>query len=315
MAGQIAGSFEVSKDIEEALQRFLEATEFGKHGGVVTDLDGTVVHEDQGRIYIPQPVELALKELYRLGRQLLVNTLRFPLSALRSFGRDWYSISNAPIPLVALNGSQFGFIESTASGELTFSEQGAQPMRAADIAAALEGAERLLAKGIKDLLIFYYPRDWKMGETIWTPIPESIDEVKSKYVSASSVTAIDFGKLRETLHANEICMIFLLIDLPQDTLMAYQHSRRGNFYTRAGVDKLSGTKQFGEYLGIDLSHSVGAGDTLMDTFLSAMGMAMIVGNNGAQFTGIHETVRLRDSLELGAALGRLVELERRIARS
>src|SRR5262249_46621819 len=76
---------------EEQLKQFLSQSTFAADGGVVTDLDGTVVDEDRGRIYIPPSVELALKELYDFGRPLMLNTLRFPLSVLRTFGADWVS--------------------------------------------------------------------------------------------------------------------------------------------------------------------------------------------------------------------------------
>jgi hypothetical protein len=35
-------------------------------------------------------------------------------------------------------------------------------------------------------------------------------------------------------------MIFLLIDIPEDKLMAYQHTKKNNFFNTQGVDKLSG---------------------------------------------------------------------------
>ena len=50
----------LSKDIDEALKQFLQQSHFASQGGIVTDLDGTAVHENQGHIYIPHPVEFVL---------------------------------------------------------------------------------------------------------------------------------------------------------------------------------------------------------------------------------------------------------------
>src|SRR5829696_1354163 len=52
-------------------------------------------------------------------------------------------------------------------------------------------------------------------------------------------------------------MIFLLIEAPEDRLMAYQHIKRSSFVTRPG-DKLFGARAVAERLGIDLRSSVGA---------------------------------------------------------
>ena len=77
--------------------------------------------------------------------------------------------------------------------------------------------------------------------------------VKEKYASASSVTAVELAKLREQPQTEEICMIFLLIEIPANQLMAYQHSKPSNFFTRQGVDKLAGTRRIAAHLGIDLA--------------------------------------------------------------
>src|SRR5688500_17671327 len=100
----------LDEGVEEQLRHFLSQTSYASQGGIVTELDGTCVHEDQGRIYLPKTVEFALKELYDLGRPLMLNSLRFPLSVIRTFCRDWHSISKAPIPTVSMNGSQLGFV-------------------------------------------------------------------------------------------------------------------------------------------------------------------------------------------------------------
>lgn len=300
----------LSKEIDALLRKFVEQSTFSKNGAVITDLDGTAVHEDKGRIYIPKPVEYALKELYELGRPLILNSIRFPLSVLRTFGREWYSISNVPIPTVSLNGSQIGFVTKSEAGEMTFEEVDSFPLTSEEIDEVFIVVKNLLEKGVKNILVFYYPRDWRIGEVIWTPTPENVLHVKEKYTSASSVTAVEFEKLRDQLAAEEICMIFLLIDIAKDQLMAYQHTKRSNFYTHKGVDKLSGAKEISDKLGIDLTNSLAAGDTEMDRFLSGAGLAIHVGNIELQFTGMHGTIRIKNSFELGELLFRTAEILR-----
>src|SRR5687768_18583680 len=99
----------LSQEAEAKLERFINESSFATSGVVVTDLDGTAVHEDQGKIAIPKEVELGLMRHYERGRPLILNSLRFPLSVIRTFGQDWYKLSNAPIPTVTLNGSLAGY--------------------------------------------------------------------------------------------------------------------------------------------------------------------------------------------------------------
>ena len=63
-------------------------------------------------------------------------------------------------------------------------------------------------------------------------------------------------------------------------------------------------------LGVDLSHSIGAGDTEMDRFLNGVGLAILVGNPNLSFRGTLRTVQVRDSLELGDLLFRFVEIQK-----
>ncbi len=221
----------LSPEVEQVLAEFFRQSRFGAVGGVVTDLDGTAVHEDQGRVYIPQPVEFGLKAVYDVDRPVVLNSLRFPLSVMRTFGKEWLAISGAPIPVVSMNGSQLGYITTDDKQELCFEEITAFPLDANEIDAVLAGVDALLADGIRDVLLFYYPRDWRMGEIIWTPVAEKVIHVKEKYTSASSVTAVESDKLSEQLHAEDICMIFLLVERPADDLMAYQHSKPSSFFT------------------------------------------------------------------------------------
>jgi hydroxymethylpyrimidine pyrophosphatase-like HAD family hydrolase len=289
-------------------KQFMQQSSFATSGAVITDLDGTAVHEYQGKIVIPKEVELGLMHHYQRGRPLILNSLRFPLSVIRTFGQDWYKLSNAPIPTVTLNGSLMGFVKKTKESELAFEEAAAFPLTKEEIVEALKGVQGLLNGGIKNVLVFYYPRDWRIGEVIWTPVPENIVPVKEKYRSASAVTAVEFPKLQDQMLAEDICMIFLLIDAPEDQLMAYQHTKRSNFITHKGVDKLFGARTMAELLKCDLRDSIGAGDTELDTFLSSVGLAVMVGNQHLDFRGLIETVKLDTSLELGALLFRASEL-------
>jgi hydroxymethylpyrimidine pyrophosphatase-like HAD family hydrolase len=297
---------------EQQLREFLETSSYATNGGIVTDLDGTLVHEEKGRVYIPQPVELALKKLYERGRPLMINSLRFPLSVLRTFGKEWCEISGAPIPAVSLNGSQVGLIKADGD-ELVFEEIDATPLEPSEIEDILAVVKRFVDGGVKELLVFYYPRDWRKGELIWTPMPKLVLPVKGKYMSASGVTAVKLDTLHKELLAEDICMIFLLVDVPQDTLMAYQHANRSSFYTHKGVDKLSGSRLLAKHLNFDLIHSLGAGDSPMDTFLTGVGMAAVVGREDLPYHGLTSTIHLRDSLELGEFLRRFARLQGEIA--
>ena len=298
----------LNKEVELALQDFALRSEFTTRGGVVMDLDGTAVHEENGRTFIPRPVELGLKALYERGRPVVLNSLRFPLSVMRTFGKEWLAISGTPIPIISMNGSQIGYVSRDQKGELCFDEIAAFPLSSNDIDAVLTGVEALLADDIRDVLLFYYPRDWRMGEIIWTPVAEKVEHVKNKYLSASSVTAVEVDKLQEQLHAEELCMIFLLIERPADDLMAYQHSKPSSFFTLKGIDKSTGTKAAAEHLGFSLEHSAGAGDTPMDVFLESVGLSIHVGPRDLGFRGLVNTVKIKDSFELGDVLFSLAGL-------
>ena len=300
----------LSEETEAKLKAFIDQSSFATSGAVVTDLDGTAVHEYEGKIVIPKEVELGLMHHYERGRPLILNSLRFPLSVIRTFGQDWYKLSNAPIPTVTLNGSLMGFVKKNDESELVFDEATAFPLTKDEIKEALTGVKGLLDGGIKNILVFYYPRDWRIGEVIWTPVPENIITVKEKYRSASAVTAVEFEKLQEQMLTEDVCMIFLLIDAPEDQLMAYQHTKRSNFITHKGVDKLYGARAMADVLQCDLHESLGAGDTELDNFLDGVGLALVVGNHNLKFNGVVDTIKLKDSLELGVLLFRAAELAR-----
>lgn len=294
------------------LQHFFNQSQFAERGGIITDLDGTAIHEYQGRYLIPQSVELGLKKIYDLGRPVVINTLRFPLSVMRTFGKEWYTISNAPIPTVLMNGSQLGYIIQDESGKQVYQELAAYPVSETEIREVLTIVKKFAAEKVDDLLVFFYPRDWQKGEWIWTPTKERIESVQQKYLSASAVTSGNVALLEEKLREEDVCMIFLLIDLPQDKLMAYQHTKRSNFFTYKGVDKKYGTEQIAELLNFDLMHSLGAGDSEMDTFLSAVGQAVHVGNPFLAHEGLLPSIKVKGSTELGELLFELAAMQKTI---
>jgi hydroxymethylpyrimidine pyrophosphatase-like HAD family hydrolase len=299
----------LSLKVENAIGDFAYRSGFTEHGGVIIDLDGTAVHEEDGRAIIPHAVELGLKALYDRGRPVVLNSLRFPLSVMRTFGKEWLGISNSPIPTVSMNGSQVGYVQRDDKGEICFEEIAAYPMTANEIDAVIAGVDALLADNIRDVLLFYYPRDWRMGEIIWTPVAEKVDHVRAKYKSASAVTAVELDKLQAQLHQEEICMIFLLIERPADELMAYQHAKPSNFFTTKGVDKLTGARAAADFIGFEMKASLGAGDTPMDVFLSGVGLAVHVGSRELEFRGLLSTIQVADSLELGDVLFRLAGIQ------
>lgn len=287
-----------------ALRAFLDASRFHEGGAIVTDLDGTAVHEHRGRVVIPHGVSHALRRLYRQGHPVIVNSLRFPLNIIETFGREWEAITGAALPIVSLNGSIIGHL-THREGATAFEEVSAYPLAVGDIAIAARGIDELIRAGITELLVFYYPRNWRKGEQVWSPGPEIVEHARHKFPSAMRVFSAPFETLLERLSAEEVCMMFILIDRPGDQLMAYQHSQPANFITRAGVDKLSGCQRLAEALGIDLAGSIGAGDTLMDTFLSGVGLAVHVGPTALPYRGRLGTLRVADSAEFGAFLDHL----------
>ena len=296
----------------QQLQNFFNQSHFEEQGGVVTDLDGTAIHEFEGKFSIPHSVELGLNKIYELGRPVVLNTLRFPLSVIRTFGKEWYKISNAPIPTVLMNGSQLGFITRDNEGNFGYDELAAYPLEKEEIQETLQLITNFLNDNILDLLVFYYPRNWKEGEIIWTPVDEKVPHVGNKYLSASRVYSSPLDKLKADLLSQEICMIFLLIDFPQDKLMAYQHTKRSNFFTHKGVDKDFGAHQIAKILQFDLKHSIGAGDSQMDNFLTSMGLAIHVGNLYLTFEGLLPALKLNSSSEFGELLLELAAMQRNV---
>ncbi len=299
---------DLDDDLERGLARFAAAAGFARTGAVITDLDGTAVHEHAGRIAIPTGVAGGLRRVRGLGRPVILNSLRFPMSILRSFGHEWYAVSDAPLPTVSLNGSLIGWLTRADTGELGFDELEAFPLEPDEVEGALARIEALLHAGLEELIVFWYPRDWTLGERIWTFREDRAAPVAAKYPSASGVGHGDLAALRRAWAGHDLCMAMLLVDLPQERRMAYQHAERERFVVHAGVDKLSGARRLAHRLQVALEDSVGAGDTAMDTFLAGVGLAVAVGPAPPPYEGLHGTLRVRDPVQLGGLFARLAEL-------
>jgi len=294
---------------DELLRRFMKTRQFSF---LALDLDGTALMEDRGKIFISAAVEKGVKAMHDLGRTVAINTLRFPLSVIHTVGDAWYQIADAPILTVLLNGSVLGYIKKE-SDKLIYEELVAFPMTKDEVDHLVGGIRQLTSAGINDMILFYYSRDWAAGETIWTPDEARVPSLQKKYVSASRVLSGDIGMLEDWLSEVEVCMASLLIDRPEDTLMAYQHSKRNSFFTRKGVDKASGTRELARRFNLSLEDSVGAGDTEMDTFLSEVGLAIIVGGAVLPYRGKVDTMRVDSPGDLGNVILRMAELCRAVA--
>lgn len=291
-------------DCEEIVRRFIKTRQFSC---LVLDLDGTALMEDRGKVFISAAVEKGVKAMHDLGRTVAINTLRFPLSVIHTVGEAWYQIADAPILTILLNGSVLGYIKRE-SGKLIYEELVAFPMTQEEVDHLIGGIRELTSAGIRDVILFYYSRDWAAGETIWTPDEGRVPGLQKKYVSASRVLSGDVGMLADWLREVEVCMASLLIDRPEDVLMAYQHSKRNSFFTRQGVDKAFGTRELAKRFNLSLEDSVGAGDTEMDTFLSEVGLAIIVGGAVLPYRGKVETMRVDNPGDLGNVILRMAEL-------
>src|SRR5436190_13062122 len=111
---------------EEPLGRFAKSIDL-RRTFIALDLDGTALLEDQGKVFISSSVEKGVKAIYDLKMPVVLNTLRFPLSVMRTVGEAWYQIADLPILTVLLNGSVLGYIKCE-NGELHYEEIAAYPL-------------------------------------------------------------------------------------------------------------------------------------------------------------------------------------------
>ncbi|KAA6436750.1 HAD hydrolase family protein [Dyadobacter flavalbus] len=288
----------------QIISDFTSRPEFIEKGGLITDLDGTVIQQHEGRYFMPEEVGAGLTELYLSNCTVIINSMRFPLSVINTFANDWYGMSHASIPLVSLNGSQAGYIHKEESS-FTFEEVMAFPLTADEIGHLISDVDAILNNG-RSALVFYYPRDWKKGEIIWTPVQEKVDETRDKYRSASTVYSSNLDTLKEHLLAEDICMIFLLpVEVQSDT--PFQHTDHKDFYSHEQVNKLYGAKKFLSHLGLDMQHFIGAGDTPMDVFLKEAGLVLKVGKLNLNFECASEVIELEQIIDIAEVFTTVAE--------
>ena len=136
---------ELPSKIIQGIDRFTTECNF-MNGGLVLDLDGTALLEQNGKVFISGAVEEGVKAVHTLGRPVVLNTLRFPLSVLGTVGEAWYQIADVPILTVLLNGSVTGYIVRS-NGKLEYEELSAVPLKPQEIEKTLEGLEELIEAG------------------------------------------------------------------------------------------------------------------------------------------------------------------------
>lgn len=294
----------LSKQQKKVISDFTSQPDFLEKGGLITDLDGTVIQQHEGRYFMPDEVGAGLAELYHSNCAVIINSMRFPLSVINTFAENWYGMSNASIPVVSLNGSQSGYIHKEKSG-FTFEEVNAFPLSEKEIRHLVKDVDGILNNG-RSALVFYYPRDWKKGEIIWTPQKDKVPEMKDKYRSASKVYSSDLETLKEHLLAEEICMVFLL-PVEVEAGSPFQHTDHKDFYSHLNVDKLYGAKKFMSHLGLKIDHFIGAGDTPMDVFLKEVGLVLKVGNLNLNFDCASEVIELQQIADIGEVFTAVAE--------
>lgn len=287
----------LTKHQKEQISDFSDRIDLIEQGGLITDLDGTLIRNDNGRYFMPDPVSIGLQSVYNTNCPVIINSIRFPLSVINTFAKEWFSISKISVPLVTLNGSQTGYIHKDKKNGFTFEEVESFPLGQKELASFISDLENMTKDG-GDALAFYYPRDWKKGEIIWTPDKNKVAEIKQKYKSASHVHAGDIKSLHQLLEDEDISMIFLL-DLRQDSGIPARHSDHKDFYTARSVNKLSGAKKMVKHLDRQIQHFIGAGDTPMDVFLKEVGLVLKVGGMDLGFDCKSPLVQIDNIEEIG----------------
>ncbi len=281
------------------LERFLHYADFDI-GSVTLDLDGTSLLEESEKVFISSSVEKGLKKVVDVGQPVIINTLRFALRVTETIGKEWLALYNSKIPVVLLNGSVIGYVYGNSDdNKIFFEERAAYPLFEKEVDAIIEGLGQLLENGIREMLVFFYPRDWKQGEILWSPSVSYVEELKRRYFTASRVVSWGIEELRTQMKELETCMVHVMVHRSSGTLMAYQHSQPNTYFTRKGVSKASGNKEMAKRLGVSLDNSIGAGNTEMDTFLTDVGLAIVVGKDRIPFAGRRETLTVDDPRDLG----------------
>jgi hydroxymethylpyrimidine pyrophosphatase-like HAD family hydrolase len=285
-----------------ALHAFLDTHDLIGRGGLLTDLDGTLAVEQGGEAILPDAVVRGLTALGGAGCRVMINTPRSPANVIRAFGPTWPGAHGKAVPLVALNGSLVGYLRPEEGALATFREIAAYPVLRTDIDAVLAAAARSLDAGQDDLVVLFHSRDWTAGERIWTPSSARIDAVRRRFPGTGEVIVSDLDELERHLRAQEICMMLLLEGAAGERPAAFRRSAASCFVTRPGVDKRFGALALAEIMAMDLAHSIGAGDSPIDTFLTAVGFAVQVGGQDLGYRGTAGALRMPDPPALGRLL-------------
>ncbi|KAA5542920.1 HAD hydrolase family protein [Adhaeribacter rhizoryzae] len=296
----------LTEEQKKLIQDYVIQPAFRQNGGLITDLDGTIVQHLDGNYSVPTQVQAGLNNLYRVNCPIILNTIRFPLSIIKTFAAVLYPIAQNPIPVISLNGSQWGYISPGENEEFSFSEAGAQPLKPAEIKRFMDDIRLLIQQKVPNIAAFYYPRDWTKGEIIWSAEESRVAEMAQTYKSASRVYSSSLSTLEKNLAAEEISMIFLLVkkDLIPGTHL--QHNLK-DFYTTAGVNKLAGAHAFVNQLGRNLKNFIGAGDTPMDVFLKETGVVIKVGDLPLSFDCQATILPVKTVSEIGEVFTQIAE--------
>jgi hydroxymethylpyrimidine pyrophosphatase-like HAD family hydrolase len=296
----------LTEEQKKLIQDYASHPDFRQYGGLMTDLDGTIVQHQEGNYAIPYQVQACLNDLYRVNCPIILNTIRFPISIIKTFAPVLYPIAQHPIPVISLNGSQWGYIAPGENEDFSFTEAGAQPLKPAEIKRFMANLRFLVQHKVPHIAAFYYPRDWTKGEIIWSAEESRVAEMAQTYKSASRVYSSSLPVLENNLTAEEISMIFLLVKKDLIPGKYLQHDLK-DFYTTAGVNKLAGAHAFVNQLGRTLQNFIGAGDTPMDVFLQETGAVIKVGNLPLDFDCQATILPVETVSEMGEVFTQIAE--------
>ncbi len=86
----------LTEEQKKLIQNFVSLPIFRQHGGLMTDLDGTIVQHQNGHFSIPTEVQAGLNKLYQSNCPIILNTIRFPLSIIKTFAAVLYPLAQKP---------------------------------------------------------------------------------------------------------------------------------------------------------------------------------------------------------------------------
>ncbi len=307
----------------EDLTNFLQWSRFAERGGLVTGLDGMAAPRGAGRVRLLPALGHALRTVHDRGRPVIVQTPRPPLSVMALLAGDSRRLAASPLPLVALQGSLVGHVVARDDGSPGFDELAAWPLAGDEIDELMAGVQGLVDDGVGDLLLRFCPRDWRLGESVWTPDPRRVPWLRQRHREAREVFACGVAELHERLGAQPVCLLHLRIDDDADRSADDITGRgdrrhapgagrprspdaaRSSVHVHAGVSGRQGVALLARQHGVDVAQSIGVGSSVLDDFLGDVGFAIHLGRRSALPDGVWHTTRVADPPELGALLRRL----------